>query len=419
MKHTNKIKLYAGVLLSLSLTNSLFAQTSTSPAVEKKKTVTKHTVNASFSVGLGYDDNPYMTPSSSYIEPDRNVSLPGTLITQKQYSGMFTPIEANINYEYRLKQRTRLLADFKATGKFFYDSSLDNANEYKISLDGGVRFRLNKYKKEKENIDLKLFANKVYKIYVDYDDGTPKTTVGGDQSNRYQYTSVGSEALYDYKFKKLDYLALLSYEIRDYETPDTWSSLDHNYLILKFQGGYKISKKSHIGAYYRFRVRDYTERKAYQINPDGTITLTDVGGVTYTYNDIKLFINQKFNKKLKSSLYYMFTVRNDDHQGYSDYYYHRIALDTTYKFTKRFKSFLGVNYHIYDYLNAYAFDRNTAQDKKYADGYKVDFKNSYKLTDEWKAILDLSYKDEKNTDKRYEYSETVIALEIKYNFKTN
>ncbi|WP_457746789.1 hypothetical protein [Sulfurimonas sp.] len=410
-------KLYLGVTLSLALANTLIAQENITGTPSKKKTKQKHTLSSSFSIGIGYDDNPYMTPSNSYIEPDRNVTLPGTLITQKQYSGIFTPIDAKINYEYRLKQRTRLLADFKASGKFFYDASLDNANEYKVYIDSGVRFRINKYKREKHNIDLKVFANNVYRIYVDYDNGTAKTTAGGDQSNRYQYTSFGAIALYDYKYKKLDYLASLSYEIRDYATPDTWSSLDHNYLIAKVQAGYKISKKTHIGAYYRFRVRDYTERKVYQINPDGTITLTNVGGVTYTYNDIKLSLKHKFNKKLKSTLYYMFTLRSDDHQGYSDYYYHRVTLDTSYKFTKRFTSFLGLNYHIYDYLNAYAFDRNTAQDKKYADGYKVDFKNSYKLNKKWQAIVDVSYKDESNTDKRYDYSETMIVAQVKYSFK--
>jgi len=259
----------------------------------------KITLDGYIETGIGYDSNPFLTPNKPYN--DFTNTGGGALVIPDKKSGLFIPIYFKADYEYRLKQRTRLIADMKVSGRYFADKSLENANEYKADLEFGVRYRLNKYVKELRNIDIKLLVGDTYQVYVDHDNGTPKTTVGGDQSNRYQYTKVGISLEYLYKYKKLDYLFRVIYEDRDYEEPATWSSLDHKYTRVKVQGGYDILKSIHAGASYEFRLRDYKERKSYEIDPDGTINLRKPG-VNYTYNDFKIFGVYKITKKLKTGL---------------------------------------------------------------------------------------------------------------------
>jgi hypothetical protein len=125
------------------------------------------------------------------------------------------------DYEYRYSKDIRLLADAKLSGDFFYDKDLENANKHNSKVSTGIRYRMNKYKKEINRIDLNLFAGHVHEIYVDHDDGALKTTIGGDQSNRYQYTTNGAELKYMYDRKKVGFLFRARYEDRDYATPDS------------------------------------------------------------------------------------------------------------------------------------------------------------------------------------------------------
>lgn len=385
----------------------------------KKAKSQKHLFGAYVESGLGYDSNPFLTPSSSYIDYSQaNLSMPsgyGVLVEPTIKSGMFVPLFLRASYEYKLKQRIRLLADFTGSGKYFTDSALTNANEYKTELRGGVRFRFNKYKKEINRIDVRVLAGNVYQIYVDHDDGQPKSSIGGDQSNRYQYKKVGAEVIYKYDRKKFDALVRGRYENRNYEDPATWASLDHDYYRLKFQGGYDVTKKFHLGAYYEWRMRDYVERQTYEMAPDGlNIGLNGPSGVNYNYNDVKLFGDYKFTKAYRMRLEYLFSSRTDDNQGYSDYLYHRISWVNTYKFTKKIKSELKLNYYVYDYKNAYAYNQLTTFDKLEAEGYRAYFNTKYRFAKHWSANADLHYREEKSTDKRYAYEEFIGMLTLKY-----
>jgi len=397
----------------------VFNETTVVKKKVKKAKSQKHLFGAYLESGLGYDSNPYLTPSSSYIDySQKNVLMPsgyGVAVDPTIKSGMFIPVFARASYEYKLKQRIRLLADFTGSGKYFTDKDLTNANEYKTELRGGVRFRFNKYKKEINRIDVRALVGNVYQIYVDHDDGQPKTSTGGDQSNRYQYKKVGGEIVYRYDRKKYDALIRARYEKRDYEDPATWASLDHDYYRLKFQGGYDITKKAHIGAYYEWKMRDYIERQTYEIAPDGlNIGLTGPAGVVYTYNDAKLFGDYQFTKAYNMRLEYLFSSRADDNQGYSDYYYHRISWVNGYKFSKKIKSELKLNYYLYDYQNAYAYNQLTTFDKLESEGYRAYFNTKYRIAKHWSANMDLHYREEKSTDKRYEYEEFIGMMTLKY-----
>jgi len=382
---------------------------------KKKAKIKKHTYSASIEAGLGYDSNPFLTPSKPYF--DFTNSGGGILIQPNIQSGIFVPIKAKGDYEYRLKKDIRLLADIKYEGKYFIDSALENANQYKTEAHAGARFRFNKYKRETNNFEVKAVVGNVHRIYVDHDDGSLKLTgtALNDQSNRYQYTKVGVEIAYNYAFKKIDLLAQLRHEDRDYAEPESWSSLDHTYSRFKLQGGYKFTKALHIGAYYEYSLRDYRERKSYEIDPDGTIHLRNPG-VNYIYNDVKTFLDYKLTKRYKTGLSYLLSARNDDNVGYSDYLYHRITWDNNYKVSKKLRTSLQLKYYLYDYLNAYAFDTNINLPEKEADGVKVAFKSSYRINANLLGKIDLDYHDARATDSRYEYDELIAMATLKYSF---
>lgn len=407
---------FAGTALAVEDNREGISAFEETKQVTKKKKVKKekHEVRAYAESGLGYDSNPYLTPSSPYI--DYSVQPVSPVIQPDVKGGMFIPLFLHADYEYRYKKDIRFLADAKASGKRFVGSDLQNANEYKAEVGGTVRFRFNKYKKEVNRIDLRAFVGEVYEIYVDHDDGGLKTTAGGDQSNRYQYKKVGAELAYTYDFRKFDLLLRGKYEYRDYEDPDTWSSLDHAYYRAKAQAGYQFTKALHLGAYYEFRVRDYKERASYETDSNGSIDLVGPAGVVYTYNDLKLFGEYKFTKAYKMELEYLASLRNDDNQGYSDYLYHRVSWTNSYKFTKKLRSSLKLNYYVYDYKNAYAFNQLTTLDKLESSGYRGYFNTKYVFTPEWTGNFDLHYREEKSTDKRYEYEEMIAMATLKYRF---
>ncbi len=383
---------------------------------KKKKKIEKHLFDGYAATGLGYDSNPYLTPSSAYIDYSADITG-NTIVYPNVQSGMFVPVLLRGDYEYRYSQRVRLLSDLKFSGKYFTDSSLKNANQYTSELSGGVRFRFNKYKREINRIDLKAFVGNVYEIYVDHDDGEAKITASGDQSNRYQYKKAGVEAEYKYDFKKSDFKVRGRYEYRDYADPDTWAPLDQTYARLKFQGGYQLTKMLHLGAYYEFKMRDYTDRKSYEIDPNGIdINLVGPAGVNYYYNDLKFFGNYRLTKRYRMKLDYLVSMRQDDNQGYNDYLYHSVTWANKYRFNKQLRAALKLNYYRYDYKNAYAYNQLTTLDKLETSGYKVYFNTKYRFTDNWDGKLDLLYRQAKSTDKRYEYEETIAMATAKYRF---
>jgi len=384
---------------------------------KKKAKIDKHSHIASIETGLGYDSNPFLTPSNPYLDLTNNGG--GLLIQPVIQSGMFIPIKAKGNYEYRLQKDIRLLADIKLDGKFFTDSALKNANQYKTEAHAGARFRLNKYKRETNHIEVKAIVGNVDRIYVDHDTGELKLTgnnLDKDQSNRYKYTKTGAELAYTYKFKKTDFLIQLRYEDRDYEEPESWSSLDHTYSRFKLQGGYQLSKVLHIGAHYEYALRDYSKRKSYDIDTTtGDISLVKPG-VNYTYHDVNTYMDYKVSKAYKTKIGYFLSSRSDDNIGYSDFLYHRITWDNDYKFSKKLRSSLMLKYYVYDYLKAYAFDTSTSLPKKEVSGYKLAFQTKYRINSNIFAKFDLNYHDALASDKRFEYDETIAMATVKYKF---
>jgi len=391
---------------------SVFEKTKEVKKKKRKKKTQKHEFNGYAASGLGYDSNPYLTPSSPYYDFSA-----GQQVTPDIKSGFFVPLFVRGDYEYRYSQDVRFLADVKFSGKYFTDKALENANQYKSKIKGGVRFRFNRYKREINRIDASAYVGNVYEIYVDHDDGELKETIGGDQSNRYQYKKAGAELAYRYDFRKVDLYVRGRYEYRDYEDPATWAPLDHTYTRLKVEGGYQLTKPLHLGAYYEFRMRDYTDRKSYQIESDGlNINLSGPAGVVYTYNDLKLFGEYRFTRAYKMDLSYLLSARQDDNQGYSDYLYHRISWINKYKFSKKLRSSLKLSYYLYDYKNAYAFNQLTTLDKLEDSGYKAYLNTKYKFAENWVGNLDLLYRKEISTDKRYEYEEMIAMALLKYGF---
>lgn len=422
MQENKQIKIMAVAMSLLLSTATVFAQDNANTEIEVKKTkkkskkakTQKHTYSANAKTGFGYDDNPFLTPSNTYN--DNTNSGGGALVTPVKKSGIFIPLSVSSDYEYRYKKDIRILADAKLSGKYFANKDLKNANDYKVVASTGIRYRLNKYKREINRIDFNVFAGHVHEIYVDRDDGALKTTGSGDQSNRYQHSKRGAELKYKYDFKKIGFAAKASYETKDYATPASWSELDHTYTRLKFKGNYKFSKKLEAGAHYEFKYADYKFRKVYDINATtGDIKLINPG-MNLTYNDIKLFASYKFNKTYKVNLDYLASNRTDNHIGYSDLLTHRISLDNKFKIMKGLRTSLKLKYSIYDYKKAYAYDTSTTLPKKEASTYQVNIDTKYRISSDLYAGLDLQFKKATSTDKRYEYDNTIALANVKYKF---
>lgn len=391
---------------------------------KSKKSVKNHHISGLeflARLGYGYDSNPFYTPSaSSYI--DYSTSAQPTIYPVLK-SGSYIPYALKAAYGHKLFKKFYYELKGRVKGRSFIDANLKNADNYDYGLHLAATYYIQKYKSKKSGIQCDVFANSHYEIYVDHDNGELKNTrydgSGSNIETRYQYTSQGINLLYFLTKRRFAIDITAHIETLDYATPPKWSELDHTYSYVSAQAMKKLTKKSKASLEYRFSIRDYISRPAFDYNST-KITLTSnlptLVPLKYLYHELKTAYDKRFNKHFSSGLRYNYIYRIDTYKGYNTSNYHKLKLLLKYKKSKNFQSELFSEVSMRRYPTAIAYDKIPSLDPKRYDKSTLGALLHYRLSKQLNTKAELFYEDQRSSDKRYEYQRFVTEVDISYRF---
>ncbi len=396
--------------LSFAAASSMAAEAAASPkAREEKQAEGASGLSFSAEAGLGYDSNVYKTPGGPYVD-FAQTGNPTVNPTKK--TGIFAPLEVNAGYLHPLWRTVNLITEYKFDGNFYFDSALENADEYDHSLSLGPEFALSKKGPAGGTLYTGVFAGYHKQIYYDRDDGASKVSGTTDISDRYTYSNRGVEFAYKNELYALEYDVYGSFESRDYEDPAAVSQYDHDYSVLGAALHYKIAQPTKLTVGYGYSSRDYDERPSRDLNGSA---LTSNPRLEYTYHTFDVTLRQRITGDLVGYADYTRETRKDEFAGYNDYTLGRYKVRAIYTPTESLRLRLAASYWERDYKRAFAFDNPVSGEKKY-DGISLDAKAEYSQSEHLRLWAEVNYDDQNTTDKRYEYDryQAMAGVRVEY-----
>lgn len=369
-------------------------------AIAETATKTEHKNFSWFiSTGLGYDSNAYHAPRAPYVNYAFLPKGTNPIIPSEKESGLFIPVEIKVETVKNHDQDIRLLGSVVATGYFYTQEQLKNANEHNVRVHAGYEFVLAREKKSENTFYVGTLLGKHKQVYVDHDTGLNKTTSKlTDISNRYSYVNMGVEAKYKRKIGSIDYGVSSQYIRFDYENPVVVSQLDNSYFKVGGDVSLPIISQIKLDLSYDRAVRDYfyrhthdelgTYRSAYPL-------------LQYSYNVFGASLRDRISPEWLLHLDYVRTLRTDAYVGYNDYTENKFGLRLLYE-QGAFKTKLTLHHWERDYPNGFAFDV-AGQGAKTYSGNDLKVKAELKLDKNISLWSELINKVQSTTDLRYDF----------------
>lgn len=365
------------------------------------------------SAGLGYNSNVFQAPSSPYIDyAALPLGLNPTIVPQKK-TGFFIPFEIKAEAAKNHNQDIQLLGSAMASGNFYLQSNLRNANEYSIRLLGGSKFILGRKEKSENYLYVGFLLGKHKQVYVDHDSGLDKTTTlsGTDISNRYSYKNMGLETKYKHRTGAVDFGFTGQYIKYDYEDPIAVSQLDHGYYRLGGDVSLPVASKVKLELTLDHSVRDYSYRHSH----DATGAYKSASPLLlYTYNTAGATLRDRISPEWLLYLDYDQSQRTDAYVGYNDYKEKKYGARLLFEHGP-FKSRLALHHWNRDYPNGFAFDV-AGQGAKTYDGNDVKFKAESEQSKNASLWAELAYKVQHSTDLRYDFSGSQVMAGMSWIF---
>ncbi|MHC5066852.1 MAG: hypothetical protein ACYTG5_23095, partial [Planctomycetota bacterium] len=148
-------------------------------------------------VGIGYDDNPFLTPEDAYFDQNQM-----EIVDPEGQSGFFLPVSMRGDLELpRSVGRSRFILGYRLRANLYGDSDTSNADETFAKVEPGYQLRLDE---EHERL-LKVFPFAAYnkEIYFDRDTGLGSESGSADASDRYTYLALGGEIQLEYEVTRM------------------------------------------------------------------------------------------------------------------------------------------------------------------------------------------------------------------------
>lgn len=359
------------------------------------------------SAGLGYDSNPYLAPSSSYVDYAALPSGSNPVVVPRVQSGFFVPLETELEATHLLNGDTRLRGSANLDGHVFLDSDLSKANVYNARLRAGPEFVLDRKGKIEDRVYAGVFIGKHRKVYFDRDSGTDKTTAAGaDISQRYSYVGTGIEADYSHRTGAVGYGVNGKYARNDFEDPVVVSQLDHTFFQLGATLGFSIAPPTKLALAYDHSVRDYSDRHAR--NAQGVYSNRNPM-LVYTYNDVGMSLRQRLANDWVAHLDYDYSQREDGYVGYNDSNQHKYGARVLYR-SGRLNGRLALEHWIRDYPNAFAYDEVVPGIKKTYDGTNAKLKAEWERSKHVSFWSEATYVTQDSSDLRYAYDRNIVMV---------
>ena len=374
------------------------------------------------SAGLGFDSNAYRAPSENYVDYFADTTG-NTLVIPDVQSGFFIPLDFSALYDKKLDKKWRLIGEYDLDTRTYLDSELSNADEQSHTARLGTKYKIHNFNIRKSAVYAGLLLKNREREYYDRDTGLKKTTGASDDivADKYNYSSTGFELRYDY-WRKLNWdLELgLTLEERDYEPVPTGSEYDNTYSRFDLEYDYRFNKTYRLGFDYARYSYDYDERSARNLSGQ---LFASQPLLEYEYNSSEVTLKHRVNKQFLLKYSFQQISRKDKYLGYNDYDQTALSASLRYKPSDNIVFRAKVTVKDREYPNAWDFDRDpalfaaiTGTEHKSADGVLFKTSLDYQINEQLELFGEFEYRDENNTDGRYDYERSIIMVGAKKSY---
>lgn len=348
--------------------------------------------------GLGYDSNVYEAPRAPYVDYGALPLGSNPAVVPQAKSGFFVPYELKADMTKIRNRDSRMLASAKADGNFYLGSSLSNANEFNLGLNGGFEYVLAREGRSEDTLYVGALFENHQRVYVDHDSGLGKTTSSTlkDISALYSYIKMGVEAEYKHRVGDIEYGINGQYAINDYENPAGAPQQDHTYYTLGADTSIPVATRTDLNLSFDHSVRDYSNRHSRTLQAAFTTSL-----LAYTYNTFGATLRNRISPDWLLYLDLDHSRRTDNNAGYGDYRENRYGARILFG-QGRLKARLALHHWGRDYPNAFAFDVAGQAAKTYS-GNVLKLKAELEQTKNTALWTELVYEAQNTTDLRYDY----------------
>lgn len=362
-------------------------------------------------VGIGYDDNPFLTPDDAYFDQNQMV-----VIEPSGSSGFFLPVKLRGDLTLpRNAERSTFILGYRLRGSFYSSSDTSNADELFARVAPGYHLRLDE--ERERTLTISPFAAYNKEIFFDRDTGLGSESGNVDASNRYTYLALGMEVQLQYEVSRMfDFFVEGLFENRDYENVPGVDSFDQERYQVGGGIGLRFSKAVKLRLDYTYQARDYDDRNA-----------RDELGDTADTNPALKYSFQHYGATLRLKPVPQWTLhldwdrkeRDDEYVGYNDYTEDRYRVRSVLRLGKwRLRATASTKERDFDH--AFIFDNPVDPVSLRTNPLKSYELFEYKLrvekfwTENLRVFAQLQRKDQETEDPRYAYERTRSMVGVKW-----
>jgi hypothetical protein len=360
--------------------------------------------STTLSARLGYDTNPFRSPSASYVD----ISLPTQpSIVPVEESGFYIPLRFDVDY-YRPFSRDRgLIGSYALLNDKYIDSALSSADRTVHRLAFGGEIALGSGPGQHRLTALGVYRNHD-ETNFDPDDGLVRNSAGQSIGDRYDYGSIGLESELEGVIAGFTYDLRLRIENRDYEDTFAVTQYDHDYASIDGEMNFPVTGSAVISARYMHYLRDYADRRARDIQGNSSSANPTL---EYVYDEFRIGLNYRFSSGLRGQVRYTHTERSDQFVGYNDYSEDGIRLYLSQRFNDRLRAQFSIEFTDRTYPRAFAFDEPTAAAKAY-DFVEIGALLQYEISDQLSLYGALDSDNVDSSDPRGAYDRVRTSVGV-------
>jgi len=374
-------------------------------AVKRKKEQERKFADLYFysKVGFGTDSNVFRTPGEDYIDfSDPNLPL----VTPQVQSGAYIPVSLGAKYTINSYKFEGFYGAYRASGRYYQDKELQNANEYRQEISFG-----NEYRKKEEN--RKTEVHSAFKIaqhdevYYDPDNGGGRTLNGESIEDRMDYVRYGPELSLRKTWSRLTLGFDVVGQLWNYEETIA-TEWDHEYFRVDGNMQFKFTSTSLL----RINVATYGRRFGDRLSRDldGAQRVGNPN-IRYDYLQGSFMARQRVTANMWFGVAYEFTQREDRYLGYDNYTRNGYGFEYHWSPGRRFDLDAEAYYRIYDFPNAFAF-HNPVAGPRTQENARARLRASFQMTRSLKLVAEGYYRQTISTDSRIAYDRNRYSIGI-------
>jgi len=357
-------------------------------------------------VGYGSDSNVFRSPDQPYIDlSDPQAPLVVPVVT----SGSFVPVNFGAKYLINSLKFEGFYVAYRASGRYYPDELLENANEYHHEASFGSEY-FRKDETRTREVRSAFAVAQHDETYYDPDDGAARDVGGVNIDDRMNYLRYGPEFSAQQSGEKFGVGARIKGQLWNYAEQTVVPEYDHEYFLVNLYGQYKFTPSSLLRVTLEGYSRRFGDRPAFDL--DGQQRQGNPN-IRYDYYSLAVTARQRILDSLWIGLYVARTERIDQYVGYNDYSRDSAGFEAHWSLGDRFDLDFNSEYRLYDYPNAFAFHEPVAGAKtqESADARLV---ATYRISRQFSLVGKFDYRETVSNDTRIQYERNMYSLGVRW-----